>query len=142
MAKPKIKKLSVPSTLTDVLKVQQQIIADAAAQGFGDHARFAIRLALDEALSNAVNHGNKGDSSKKVHVEYSVSDDEVVVSITDDGPGFNPSAVPDPTLDENLERPHGRGVMLMRAYMTDVSFNPKGNCVTLVKKRNCKLPHA
>lgn len=142
MAKPKTKKLSVPSTLSDVLKVQQQIIADAATQGFGDHARFAIRLALDEALSNAVNHGNKGDSSKKVHVEYSVSDDEVVVSVTDDGPGFNPAAVPDPTLDENLERPHGRGVMLMRAYMTDVSFNPKGNCVTLVKKRNCKLPHA
>lgn len=142
MAKAKAKKMSVPSTLSDVLEVQRQILADAEARGFGESARFAIRLALDEALSNAVHHGNKGDTSKQVHVEYSVSDEEVAISIADDGPGFNPACVPDPTLDENLERPHGRGVMLMKAYMTGVSFNKKGNRVTLVKTRACTLPHA
>jgi serine/threonine-protein kinase RsbW len=133
------KKLSIPSTLEEVAKVRRAIIADATAAGYGELALFAIQLALDEALSNAVNHGNGGDSSKKVNVEYSVDDERASVCITDQGPGFDPNELPDPTADENLEHPHGRGVMLMRAYMTEVSFNKKGNAVTLVKRKTCRL---
>jgi len=139
MASP-AKKLSIPSTLEEVAKVRKAIIAEAASAGYGELALFAIQLALDEALSNAVNHGNSGDSSKKVTVEYSIDAERASFCITDQGPGFDPDKLPDPTAEENLEHPHGRGVMLMRAYMTEVSFNTKGNAVTLVKKRTCRLP--
>ncbi|MFA7238304.1 MAG: ATP-binding protein, partial [Phycisphaeraceae bacterium] len=60
---------------------------------------------------------------------------------TDEGPGFTPEGVPDPTRGENLERPSGRGVMLMKAYMTKVSFSPSGNRVTMIKRKSCHLPN-
>lgn len=135
-----MKKLSIPSTLAEAARVHDLIVADVRAAAFTDSACFALRLALDEALSNAVHHGNGDDNSKKIHVQYSIDDKAVSVTVCDEGPGFDPDHVPDPTLDENLECPHGRGVMLMRAYMTHVSFNPRGNCVTLVKERTCRLP--
>ena len=61
--------------------------------------------------------------------------DRIQIQITDEGDGFDPNAVPDPTDEENLEIPSGRGLMLMRCYMTSVKFNRKGNCVTMVKVR-------
>ncbi|MCX5658534.1 MAG: ATP-binding protein [Planctomycetota bacterium] len=133
-------KLVIPNTLTEAMKVQQALVAEAELRGFTESATFAIRLALDEALSNAVRHGNENDPAKKVVIEYSVTVEEVRVSVCDQGKGFRPEELPDPTADEFLERPHGRGVMLMRAYMTEVSFNDRGNCVTLIKRRGCKLP--
>ena len=65
---------------------------------------------------------------------FSADHDQCVVAVEDEGQGFDPSAVPDPTADENLELPHGRGLVLMRAYMDEVSFNAKGNRVTMRKK--------
>ncbi|MCE9589544.1 MAG: ATP-binding protein [Planctomycetes bacterium] len=135
-----MKKLSIPSKLAEAARVHDQVIADARASGYSDSACFAIRLALDEALSNAIHHGNRDDASKHIGVQYDITEKAVSITVCDEGPGFKPDKVPDPTLDENLECPHGRGVMLMRAYMTHVSFNDRGNCVTLVKERNCKLP--
>ncbi len=135
-----MKKLAIPSTMNDALKVEQAILAEAQARGYSENAIFAIRLALDEALSNAVRHGNRNDASRQIRIGYCVNEEEVRVSICDQGQGFDPDALPDPTQDEYLDRPHGRGVMLMRAYMTHVTFNERGNCVTLVKSRNCQLP--
>jgi serine/threonine-protein kinase RsbW len=140
MAESTMTKLTIPSTLAEAAKVQHVILHDAQSHGFTESACFAIRLSLDEALANAVCHGNRNDPSKQIQIEYSITDDRVAICVTDQGPGFNPRCVPDPTLDENLERPHGRGVMLMKAYMTHVSYNDKGNAVTLVKTRGCKLP--
>ena len=140
MARSTMIKLTIPSVLDEAVNVQRAIITAADAAGFSEGAKFAIRLAVDEALSNAIIHGNHSDPSKKIHVEYSVTDESVRISVTDEGKGFNPQGVPDPTLDENLDRPHGRGVMLMKAYMTSVSFSKGGNSVTLVKDRNCNLP--
>ncbi len=57
----------------------------------------------------------------------------MVIWVKDEGAGFNPKTVPDPTLDENLNKPHGRGLMLMRAYMDEVGFNEAGNEVRMVK---------
>ena len=73
-----------------------------------------------------------------VTLEVTVGPDEVLVSVEDQGPGFVPEAVPDPTLDENLDKPAGRGLMLMRAYMASIAYNPKGNRVTLVYRRAAK----
>src|SRR5439155_22614708 len=105
-------KMVIDSKLAEAAKVVHAILRDAESCGYGENARFAIRLALDEALSNAIRHGNRFASDKHVTVEYRASPEEVEISIADEGPGFHPRNVPDPTLDENLDRPNGRGVML------------------------------
>ncbi len=134
--------LVIPSDLNAAWNAQQTVMEEVKARGFSDNAVFAIRLALDEALNNAISHGNKKDKTKKVTIEYQISEVSVTITVTDEGPGFDPVDVPDPTLDEFLERPHGRGIMLMRAYMSDVRFGRNGKSVTLIKNRNCALPRS
>ncbi|MBB6430910.1 ATP-binding protein [Algisphaera agarilytica] len=141
MSKPTSSKLVFPSKLSEVPAAQQAVVDAAKEAGFDEKALFAVRLALDEALTNAVRHGNASDPSKQVTLEFTTEPNQLTIVIEDEGPGFNPDDVPDPTAVENLGRPHGRGVMLMRAYMTDVQFNKRGNRVTLVKQLDCKLPH-
>ena len=133
--------LVVPSRLSEVPKVQETILAQVEQAGYSREAVFAIRLALDEAVSNAIRHGNDCDPDKQVRVRYRIDPEQVHIDVCDEGTGFKPQCLPDPTLDENLCRPCGRGVMLMRAYMTEVYFSPEGNCVTLIKRRGCTLPH-
>jgi serine/threonine-protein kinase RsbW len=122
----------------------QEVIAralqDLSAGGYPESHRFAIRLAMDEAINNAIKHGNRGDTAKRVTVVYSLSAELFEVTIEDEGLGFDPDAVPDPTDARYIERPSGRGVMLMRAYMTSVAFEGRGNRVKLVKRRDCPLP--
>jgi serine/threonine-protein kinase RsbW len=104
--------------------------------GYSESSRFAVRLAIEEALSNAFRHGHKGlPADTAAQLEYRVAAGEVEVSVEDRGPGFDPGGVPDPTLDENLELPSGRGLMLMRAYMTRVEFNGAGNRVRMYYRR-------
>ena len=104
--------------------------------GYSKSARFALRLAMEEALANAFRHGHRGlPAITTVDVEYAVSDDAIRVAVQDQGPGFTPEAVPDPTLDENLETPGGRGLVLMRAYMTKIAYNDTGNRVEMELRR-------
>ena len=140
MAEPFSKTWTIPSTNAEAAQVLQEIL-DASAEFDYKQESFAVRLALDEALVNAVKHGNKNDASKTVYVECSIDENEIVVQIEDQGPGFIPEELPDPTAEENLGRPNGRGVMLMRAYMTEVDFNERGNRVILTKRRDCLRPH-
>ena len=142
MAQPYTKTWTIPSVDTAAAKVLQDILDATEAQGYKREVVFAVRLALDEALVNAVKHGNRNDPDKMVHVEFSIDPDRIVVQIEDQGPGFIPDELPDPTAEENLGRPNGRGVMLMRAYMTTVDFNDRGNRVILTKHRDCQRPHA
>tara|TARA_R110002073_G_scaffold118918_5_gene259320 strand:- start:267729 stop:268160 length:432 start_codon:yes stop_codon:yes gene_type:complete len=108
------------------------ILGLAEQQGFGASSIFAVRLAIEEAITNAFEHGHEGlDPSLSIRVEYAVTPKIIEVAVQDQGPGFSPEALPDPTLIENLSKPSGRGVMLMRAYMTHVNFNPSGNRVKL-----------
>ncbi|XAL99234.1 ATP-binding protein [Phycisphaeraceae bacterium D3-23] len=131
----------IPSTLTHAVDVLKHIVSAVEDAGYRREAVFAIRLALDEALANAVKHGNDGDESKTVTVEMDVNAERAIISVEDQGEGFIPCDLPDPTADENLSRPCGRGVMLMNAYMTHVTFSESGNRVTLTKTYDCKLPH-
>lgn len=93
---------------------------------------FNFRVGLTEALSNAMLYGNECDSGRRVRVELEIEPGEVRARISDEGTGFDPDRVPDPRLPENLMRPDGRGIFLMRALMDEVHFNPAGNSVTLV----------
>jgi serine/threonine-protein kinase RsbW len=133
-------KVVIPSITSEAVKVLERIIAEAQRTGYDNHALFAIRLALDESLSNAIRHGSKNDPSKTIMIEFEVNAERVIFTICDEGPGFNSTTLPDPTLEENLEMTSGRGVMLIRAYMTSVDYNDRGNCVTMVKRKDCKLP--
>ena len=91
-----------------------------------------FRVGLTEALSNAMLYGNNSDPQKRVRVEVTVRVEEIAVRVTDQGVGFDPTTVPDPTLPDNISKSGGRGIFLMRSLMDEVRFNDQGNSVTLV----------
>lgn len=127
--------VTIPSETSHGRDVQEKIVASMEAKGFSPRDVFGVRLALEEALVNAIKHGNKMDPDKSVHVWWRVDEEHVRVVIEDQGPGFDVSQVPDPTEEENLDKPGGRGIMLMRAFMSIVEYNSTGNQLTLEKRR-------
>ena len=116
----------------EIDRAQARVQAAMERLGYPEPSRFAVRLALEEALSNAIRHGHKNlPPEVPVRLEYRASPDRMELVVEDKGPGFSPDAVPDPTLDENLELPAGRGLLLMRAYMASVEYNDRGNRVSM-----------
>jgi serine/threonine-protein kinase RsbW len=113
--------------------VQAEILQEVERHGFNHNSLFATRLALEEALVNAIKHGNKLDPKKSVIVEARVSRDRVEIEIEDQGPGFDRSSVPDPTAEENLCKCSGRGILLIEAYMNSVSWSRNGRRVHMVR---------
>lgn len=124
----------IPTDLLAARRLAEEIMAQVEAQGCGEEVCFAMRLALEEALSNAVKHGNRFDPDKKITVSACLGADRADITVADEGEGFDPGGVPDPTVDENLEKPSGRGIMLMRAYMDEVEYNDRGTEVHMVKR--------
>jgi serine/threonine-protein kinase RsbW len=109
------------------------VVRGAEGCGFDANTIDAIRIALQEALANAVKHGNRyGDAA--IRVEYQFRADVFRVRVTDQGSGFDPNAVADPTLPQNVGKPTGRGLLMMRHYMTEVRFNERGNSVEMWKR--------
>jgi serine/threonine-protein kinase RsbW len=104
--------------------------------GYPDRDLYSVQMALQEAVSNAFWHGHRGNRSKRIQLRYTVNAAEVLLEVADEGPGFDPDRLPNPLAKENLNRLGGRGLFLMRAYMTWVSFNREGNQVTLSKQRS------
>lgn len=127
--------IAIASDPNDTRGVQELIEHQLRSHQFDDREIFCIKLALEEALINAIKHGNQMDRSKKVHVHFSVSFERFDIRISDEGNGFALDDVPDPMAPENLERPCGRGLLLMRHYMTEVNFHPPGNRLTMSKVR-------
>ena len=123
----------IPSELRAVRRAQDRLLEELSVHGYSPASVFAIKLAVEEGLSNAIRHGNRCDPAKCVRLDFLVDDDSAVVTIADEGEGFDYDHLDDPTTDENLEKPTGRGIMLMRAYMDEVRFNSKGNRVRMVK---------
>jgi serine/threonine-protein kinase RsbW len=106
--------------------------------GYTARETFGVHLALEEALVNAIRHGHAGDPSKRVRLRYLLGDEFVIAEVQDEGPGFRLQNAPDPLAPENLERDCGRGLFLIRHYMTWVRHNPAGNCVTMCKRRGAE----
>ncbi len=127
--------VTIPSTADEVQKIQNRIQTFLKRHHFSQDELFAIRLALEEALVNALRHGNHMDSSNYIRITWRTTKKLFEASIEDEGEGFDQTAVPDPTADTNLEKSTGRGLLLMRYYMDEVEFNEKGNSVTMRKYR-------
>lgn len=135
---PGYRSLVISSTKAAAAEACKELLADVEANDYAREDVFAIHLALDEAVVNAVLHGNRLDPDKQVRLEWQVTAEKFEISVADSGQGFKPCQVPDPRSAENLEKPSGRGVLLMRSYMDVVEFNDSGNCVHMVKYKSKK----
>ena len=127
------RKLTIASNPKARLQTERVIMDAVEARGFSEGAAFSIKLAMEEAVVNAMKHGNHFDKNKQVSLRYGFNGDAFHLFVQDEGSGFDHQHLPDPTDPEHLKLPYGRGIMLMHAYMDDVSYNTSGNEVTLVK---------
>ena len=98
-------------------------------------ARFKLRVALSEALANAIIYGNRNDSEKSVDVRVEVTRTTLSVYVSDEGDGFSPHEVPNPTLPDRIEQTSGRGLFLIREMVDEVRFNEKGNSICMMMRR-------
>ena len=126
----------IPSRTDGCPQVIKALLDALEEFNWGDEDRFAIRMAIEEALVNAIKHGNEGSPDKPVHVVMRFSDTLFYAKITDQGAGFDPGCVVDPTADENVDKPNGRGVMLMKTFVDSVNYNGTGNEVEMTKRRS------
>jgi len=127
------------SLTKDTLPVIDRLIEAMMQAGYTGRDLFAARLAVDEALVNAIKHGHQsavGGATPPVRLAYRIDSHQVLLVVEDQGPGFDPEQLPDPRAPERRERAAGRGVFLMQHYMTWVQFNDRGNRVTMCMRRS------
>lgn len=116
-------------------KVIEQLLDQLEAAGWTNKDAFGIHMAMEEAIMNAICHGNKRQVDKWVHILIEITEERFYAKITDEGEGFNLEDVPDPTADENIEKTSGRGVMLIQHFVDEVKYNDVGNTVELKKSK-------
>lgn len=127
------KNLTLPSTQDQIRKCSDEIVRALGPLGVDETALFNIKLCVEEAVRNAIVHGNKKDESKKVKISYWVEDGRLTIEIEDEGKGFAPKKLPDPTEEENLLKEHGRGVFLILHLMDEVVYSERGNKIRMTK---------
>jgi len=129
--------LSLPSRIETVAAAAAAVAQFVGRSGVSDDAAFGIDMAVREAVTNAVLHGNRQDENKTVDLVLKSSPDAVEISVHDQGPGFNPEDVPDPTAKENILKASGRGIFFMRTFMDEVdwSIRPEGGTTVRMLKR-------
>ena len=130
--------LSLPSRIDTIASAAAAVADFVGRSGISDDAAFGIDLAVREAVTNAVIHGNRQDEDKTVDLTLKSSPDAVEISVHDQGPGFNPEAVPDQTAQENILKASGRGIFFMRSFMDEVDWLIRpggGTTVRMLKRR-------
>ena len=135
-SEPKVH-LEIGSRLENVELVQ--IAVEAALQQLPVEETFAhqVGTAIREAVANAIEHGNQSDPTKRVEVDFGLEGDDIVITVTDEGLGFEPNNIPDPLEPENLLKPNGRGILLIREFMDRVeySFNYDRGTALIMRKQ-------
>lgn len=128
---------TLDSTLDSVNKVEQTAEQYAQRAGFNEETIPYIAMAVREAAVNAVLHGNAYDTNKHITASFETTAEDLVIRITDQGPGLDPTTLPDPLAPENILRGSGRGIFLIRAFMDEVNFRQlhPGTELTLIKHR-------
>jgi serine/threonine-protein kinase RsbW len=128
--------LELPSDLRVIEAAVTYLVSRLRAFSFGgSRLNLNFRVSVTEVLANAVLYGNGADPDKSVRVEVSLDPTRAELRVVDQGVGFDPGSVPDPTLPENLDRTGGRGLFLVRQLMDEVEYNDRGNAVRLVLQR-------
>jgi len=131
---------SLPSTLDYITGAAAHLTETLVRFGIITVEELNLKVALVEALTNAMEHGNSFDPKKLVKVEAKFLENKAEIKIADQGKGFNHRKLPNPTAPENLYKPRGRGIYMMHRLMDEVHFNRKGNVVQLVKYRRPPKP--
>lgn len=126
---------TISSDIHEGRALQERILALLERWNYSPREIFAVRLGVEEALANAIKHGNRSDPAKSVHIQCNINRRGIRIAIEDEGEGFRPEEIPDPTAEENLTRPCGRGIMLMRSFLSHVEYNEAGNRIVLEKQR-------
>lgn len=114
-------------------EVSKNLIEELKKKNVEEDIIFDIHVGFEEALRNAMVHGNKSDPDKKVLIEAEVGENSVTISVEDEGEGFDPDMLPDPTEDENLLKEGGRGVYLINHLMDEVKYENHGRKIIMVK---------
>jgi serine/threonine-protein kinase RsbW len=128
-----VKELTIESNPERIHEVEQFIEEIRDALGFKDDVFGNVMVAITEAVNNSIHHGNRGDNGKVVKIHCStVNQYRIKISVADEGRGFDPNSLPDPTAPENLENPGGRGVFLMRHLSDEISFEDDGRKVEML----------
>lgn len=130
----KINTIKIPSELKELRKVSSKILDDISSYKVEETLLFDIRLCVDEAVRNAMVHGNRCEQNLSVTVNYWVEDSRLVIEVEDEGKGFDHKNLPDPTSEENIMRNSGRGVYLIRRLMDEVAYNETGNKIRMAKR--------
>ena len=125
----------IPNDPSEGRRILSKLLEQMHAHHWDKHDTYCVRLAMEEALINAIIHGNRLDADKHVRVDCRLCPELVRITITDQGEGFEPSSIPDPTDPKRLQCPGGRGVMLIKAFMSRVCYNARGNSVIMEKDR-------
>lgn len=125
----------IPNDTSAGRHVLEELLEQMRTNRWVKHDVYSVRLAVEEALVNAVVHGNRSETDKHVRIGCRLAPNVVRIEITDQGKGFDPTTVPDPTSPDRLGCPRGRGVMLIKAFMSRVKYNATGNVVVMEKDR-------
>jgi serine/threonine-protein kinase RsbW len=132
--------VQIPSDTTAGLAVQERIVSTLEEYEYSLKDIFAIRLSLEEGITNAIRHGNKNSADKTVTIRCDVSEQRMRVEVQDQGDGFDPGDIPDPTDPDFLERPCGRGLLLMKSYLDHFEYSDNGRLLILERLRNSPRP--
>ena len=129
--------LDLASRLEVLQEVQARLAVMLAARGIDPDEVDNVGVAVRESVVNAIKHGNANDDRKQVHVSMALEGNQLEIVVRDEGHGFDPDSLPDPFAPENLLKPEGRGMLMMRSFMDDVdfSFPRSGGTVVRLRKR-------
>ncbi|MBD3391209.1 MAG: SpoIIE family protein phosphatase [Chitinivibrionales bacterium] len=134
-------RMLMASTYVDIDHVCSVVLRGLDDNGYSDADIKRAKICVFEMLMNAIEHGNRNDPAKRAVVLYTISPDELKVSVVDEGEGFDYEHLPNPLAPENLLKDHGRGVFIIREYMDEVQFNSKGNRMLVVKRHHGGADH-
>jgi serine/threonine-protein kinase RsbW len=125
------KSLVIESTTSNLRRVEEFLEEISHEAGFSGESYGKVLVSVMEAVNNAIIHGNHGDVSKRVTILLGYESSTLSITVTDEGNGFSPEMIPDPTSPENIENIRGRGVFLMRRLADTIEYNHSGNSVTM-----------
>lgn len=129
--------IEIPSQLKFIKGIAHNIIADAKLMGYDEgDLRDKIPVTVDEAVTNAIKHGNKFQEDKNVSIDVSIDNERIKIVVADEGDGFDVKSVPDPTDPKHFHKPSGRGILFMNIGMDVVRYNEKGTVLTLIKYKH------